>query len=173
MRVADFLSWSRIGCIYHFTDVANLPFIRLHGLLPLSELESRDIVPPKPGGDEHSRECDARNGLSCYVHCCFKSEHPMQYVACRDGRLGPTRFLAVSSEVLLRDGVMGCAVLVNRSGATVVPLEQALDEMDLAILFDGTMDFGDPQKRERWNEARKAEILVPGLIPTRLIANLG
>ncbi len=173
MRVQDFLSKSRIRCIYHFTELENLPLIRRHGLLPLADLQSRGISPPKPGGDQQSRECDARRGLSSYVHCCFKPEHPMEWVARQDGRLERTRFLELSCQLLLRPGVMGCAVVANRSDATIVPIEQALDEMDLAILFDGTMSFSDPEMVKQWNEARKAEILIPGGIPTHLIANLG
>ena len=172
MQVQDFLAKSRVRYVYHFTDVANLPLIRVHGLLPYDDLLSRGIIPPKPGGDEQSRQSDECRGLGAYVHLCFKNEHPMEYVACRDGRIGPTRFLEVSPAVLLRPGVMGCCELANRNGARLLTLSEALDEMDLDILFNLEMDFSDCLKRQRWNEARKAEILVPGGIPAAFIANL-
>jgi hypothetical protein len=172
VNVRHFLERKGIRYVYHFTDVENLPSIRRYGLLPHNDLEDSGILPVKPGGDERSRASDSENGLAGFVHLCFKSEHPMEYIARQDGRLGQTRFLRVAAEVLLRRGVLGCATLANRLDAKILPLGDALEQMDIEILFSDMMDFGNPALVRRFNEARKAEILVPGEIPVDQIANL-
>lgn len=74
--------------------------------------------------------------------------------------------------MLHSDGVCGCATVANASAAEALPIEQALDEMDLEILLGPRVDFGDLDLRKRYNEAKKMEILVPMLVPMHLIENL-
>ncbi len=51
-------------CVYHFTDVANLPLIRSSdGLFSIEQLKARRIVPPRPGGNEWSHDADEAVGL--------------------------------------------------------------------------------------------------------------
>lgn len=157
-------------------------------MLPYTELLRLEIIPPKPGGESVSREQDAKRGLDRYVHLCLKDQHPMEHTQRQNGHIGQTRFLRISTDVLHYPGVMGCSEVANKSGATIHPLEQALDKIDLDILFYRRVDFsksaldacGDDQKkkaeilalRSRYNEAKKAEILIPARIPQELIYNL-
>ena len=73
---------SLIPHLFHFTDRRNLPLIRdMGGLYPLSELERRGVNIPAPGSSESGRDVDRRRKLHEYVHLCFKSNHPMEFVA--------------------------------------------------------------------------------------------
>jgi ssDNA thymidine ADP-ribosyltransferase, DarT len=172
MTVTEFIQATGIPHLYHFTDEENLPLIREHGLLPYAELLRRGIVPPKPGGNEWSRDADSIKGVDRYVHLCLKDQHPMEYVARQNGHIGTTRFLQVSVEVLSFDGAMGCSDVANKSGVVIRPLEAALDGMDLQILFGGRVDFTNKALRDQYNEAKKSEVLIPVPIPTDMIRNL-
>jgi hypothetical protein len=172
MTIADFLSSTGITCLYHFTDERNLPLIREHGILPYTDLLSRGIVPPKPGGNDWSRDADAVRGVDRFVHLCLKDQHPMEYLARQNGHVGQTRFLRISTDVLHFPDVMGCSGVANKSGVSILPLEHALDAIDLAILFQGHVDFSNEALKKRYNEAKKAEILIPARIPQELIHNL-
>jgi hypothetical protein len=174
VRVEDFIS--HLGYrrwLFHFTDIANLPLIRQHGLLSYAELMARGIDPPKPGGNDWSREVDQSRGLDHYVHLCLMDSHPMEFVAKRDGHIGPTRFLRVSTDILRTEGVVGCEKVANGGDAIVRPLTDALDHIDIDVLFDSHVDFYDPPQRDRYNAAKKAEIMVPRHIPVDYILNLG
>jgi hypothetical protein len=173
MTITDFRRSTGITCLYHFTDVENLPLIRKHGLLSYNELCRQRISPPKPGGNDWSRQADEIKGADKFVHLCFKNEHPMEFKAKEDGRIGTTRFLMILIEVISYRGVMGCKDVANKSGVVIQPIEQALDEIDLKILLDRRVDFSNIDLRNRYNEAKKAEVLIPLTIPTNLILNLG
>lgn len=172
MTVADFLQSNGITHLYHFTDLRNLPLIQEHGLLPYTELVRRGIKPPHPGGNDWSRDADAVKGVDRFVHLCLKDQHPMEYVARQNGHIGATRFLRISTEVLSIAGVMGCSKVANKSDAAIRPIQEALDEIDLDILFRTRVDFSNPEMRDRYNEAKKAEVLIPAPIPPDLILNL-
>ena len=68
--------------------------------------------------------------------------------------------------------MLGCASIANGSDASVLPIENALEVMDLEILHSGFVDFSNPELHERYNSAKKMEIMVPHRIPVNLIENL-
>jgi hypothetical protein len=172
MRPQDFLARFRPRHFFHFTDLRNLPSIRQHGLLAVSELEERQIVVPKPGGNEWSREADRLKCVESFVHLSLTDNHPMEFVARQNGHIGETRYLEIDPSAILQDDVMGCAVVANRGDAVVLPIADALDQMDLEILYGGRVNFANLELRRRYNEAKKAEILIPRRIELRYIRNL-
>lgn len=171
-RIKKLFTSKGIHCFYHFTDVDNLPLIRTYGILSCKELLRREIKPPKPGGNNWSREADEIKGLDEYVHLCFKDQHPMEYIARNDGRIDNTRFLKISLDVLYCGGVMGSKDVANKASAEVLPIGLAVNEFDLDVLFEDIVDFHNPDQRNRYNEAKKSEILIPSSIPPHLIENL-
>jgi len=174
MAIDEFLRRSRIRWLYHFTDVSNLPLIRQHGLLSHGELLRRGIKPPRPGGNKVSRQKDAIRNLGRFVHLCFKEDHPMEYSAREEGRIGPTVFLKISTEVLNLPGVYGCSIVANKSGSLVRPLEEVLNHFDAEVLFKQPLHvvLANHDLKARYNEAKKSEILIPDCIPTPYILNL-
>jgi len=163
---------SRIPTLYHFTDRRNLQLIRERGgLLPLAQLEAAGLDIPAPGSDEGSRYVDRQRNLHHYVHLCFKSNHPMEYVARQEGRIGDTIFLQVHPSVLQWEGVLFCPGMANTNGITYYTMDQARDMIDYNVLYTRT-HWSDFAVQQRLQAAEKCEILVPRAISLELIRNL-
>lgn len=173
MKPEDFIKIRKPRGLFHFTDLRNLASIRRHGLLSVAELERLNITPPKPGGNDWSREADARANLQYYVHLALVDNHPMEFCARESGHIGEVRYLKINPRILLLPGVMGCATVANKAGAVILPIEDALDAIDVEILFFGKkLNFGHIPTRNRYNTAKKAEILIPSAVPLEYIQNL-
>jgi hypothetical protein len=165
---------TRISCLYHFTDRRNLQRIReLGGLYPLSELEDRGVAILGFVSDAGSREVDRRRNLHRYVHLCFKSSHPMEYVARQEGRISDSIFLEVHPSVMQWEGVRFTAGMANTNNIRLYTLDEArsLSLIDYEVLYTRT-NWSDPQVQQRLQAAEKYEILVPRIIPLDLIRNL-
>jgi hypothetical protein len=142
-------------------------------LLSVAELEKQNVSPLKPGGNDWSRDADARRNLHHYVHLALVDNHPMEFSAKQSGHIGEVRYLKINPSILLLPGVMGCATVANRADACILPIEEALDAIDIEILFYGKkLDFSHLPTRDRYNTAKKAEILIPGSVPLEYIQNL-
>lgn len=162
----------RISFLYHFTDRRNLDLIRkLGGLHPLAELKRKGIEVPAPGGNEWSHDADGMTGMDEHVHLCFRSNHPMEYVARKEGRIADSIFLNVHPQVLQWEGVLFTPDVANKSGVQAYPIHDAVEMIDYEVLYTRT-DWSDPSIRQRLLQAEKCEVLVPRLIPLDLIRNL-
>jgi len=162
----------RIPFLYHFTDRRNVQLIReMGGLFPLAELEARGVEIPAPGSDESSRLVDRRRNLHHYVHLCFKNNHPMEYVARKEGRIGDTIFLQVHASVIHWEGVLFTPGMANINEITFHTIEEARGMIDYEVLYTRT-NWSDPQVQQRLQAAEKCEILIPRAIPLDLIRNL-
>lgn len=158
----------KIDALYHFTDRRNLLSIRQHGLLSWYELIQRGIMPEAPGGNEVSHDEDERIGMDRYVHLCLFNEHPMEYIARKEGRIESSVFLRISPTVLHMDGVLFTDQVANKSGVQPVDLETAAETLDLEVIYRRT-DWKDPMIQERRRTARKYEVLIPNSVPVNLI----
>lgn len=158
--------------LYHFTDRRNLDSIRARGgLYPLSELVAKGISIPAPGGNQWSHDADGIKGMDRYVHLCFRSNHPMEYVARQDGRIGDTIFLEIHPAVMQFAGVMFTSDVSNKAGVQSVPIKQAVEIIDFEVLYTRT-DWSDPTIQQRLKQAEKCEVLVPCHIPLSHIRNI-
>jgi hypothetical protein len=163
---------SRIAVLYHFTDRRNLPMIReMGGLFPLAELTRRGIEIPAPGSDESSRIVDRNRNLDQHVHLCFKNNHPMEFVARQEGRIGDTIFLQIHASVLQWEGVRFTAGMANTNDIQFYTMDQARTLIDYEVLYTRT-NWSDYQVQQRLQTAEKYEILGPRMIPLDLIRNL-
>ena len=171
MTPEEFIANWHIRHVYHFTERANLPSIKEHGLLSLKELERRQVDVAKYASSEDSRGVDRRYGIDGYVRLCFMDQHPMEYRAREDGRLENTTFLRVSPEVLKKDGIRIADGVAYAHDANIYDdFEQAAQELDWEVLFT-RMDWKQPEIKGRLLRAKKYELLVPDHIPTDLILN--
>jgi hypothetical protein len=150
--------------LYHFTDRRNLSSIAEHGLLSLRELRRRGIMVDAPGGNQWSHDADTRLQLDRYVHLCFFDQHPMEYTARSDGRIGASIFLHVLSKVLDREGVLFCDEVSNKAGAVVRPLQEIDYYLDHEVIYTRT-NWKDQAVQDRLRAARKWEILIPDHVP--------
>ena len=156
---------------YHFTDKRNLPGIRANGLLSMRELRRRESLPLAPGGNQHSLDADEMSGMDAYVHLCMMDEHPMEYLAKKDGRIVETVFLKINPAILRMEGAMMTAEVSNKSGVEARPVAEVLPTLDLKVVYNRT-DWKDPAVQERLKAARKYEILIPTSVPLNMILNM-
>jgi hypothetical protein len=161
-----------VTSFFHFTDRRNALSIREHGgLYSHAALRTRAIQIAAPGGNDWSHDADASKGLDRYVHLCFRPNHPMEYVARQDGRLGDVVYLQIHPDVLGKEGVLFAPDVSNKSGVETIPLADALDMIDFKVLYTRT-DWSDPEIQQRLRQAEKYELLVPDHIELKLIRNL-
>ncbi len=157
--------------LFHFTDTRNLPFIKEHGLLSLAQLNRRNIQIPAAGGNQWSHDADYRMGLDRYIHLCFFNQHPMEFIAKRDGRINESVFLKINPIVLQWEGVRVTLEVANKSGTQLLTLAQAMEEIDSEIICKWT-DWSNPDVQERRQIAKKYEVLVPKIIPIEFIMGI-
>ena len=167
----DLFQQHAVTHFYHFTDRRNLALIQKFGLLSLAKLRKLNINPPAPGGNDWSNEADKRKSLDEYVHLCFRNNHPMEYTARQDDRIGESIFLRIHPDVLEFEGVLFTPGVSNRSGVSSHPIDDAREMIDFEVLYTRT-DWSDPEIQKRLQRAEKCEILVPNEIPLELIRNL-
>jgi hypothetical protein len=166
---SEFLQRFGITSFYHFTDTRNLPSIKAHGgLLPWSKIRGNVVA---PGGNDWSHDADAIKGQDNYVHLCFLPEHPMEFVARKDGRIQESRFLRIDPSVIHTPGVLFCPDVANKSGVEMMDLTTAVSEMDFEIIAPAHK-WLDPSLFERKKRACRYELLVPGRIPLSLISGI-
>jgi hypothetical protein len=165
----EFLKKCPAKCFYHFTDTRNLDSIRKYGLLSLAELKRQGVKISAPGGNQLSQELDARIGMDGYVHLCFKGDHPMAYIARKEGRMKETRFLQISPDALTAKGVRLTAGVANRTGVEVLDFQKASEVMDFEVIYART-NWKDPKVQERLKAAEKYEVLIPDHIPVKFIS---
>lgn len=156
---------------YHFTDKRNLPLIRDEGLFSMRRQRERQRMAIAPGGNDWSLDADRRSGMDAYVHLCFFSEHPMEWIARQQGRIEDSVFLRISPEVLKIPGTLIVDTVSNRADAIPKPAEEIIGKLDLKVIYTRT-DWKDPAIQERLKTARKYEILIPNHIPLNLITGL-
>jgi hypothetical protein len=162
----------QIPRLYHFTDRRNLDSIRAQGgLYPLSDLVTKGVNIPAAGGNQWSRDADELKGMGQYVHLCFRSNHPMEFLARQDGRIGDSIFLEIHPSVMQFAGVMFTPDVSNKAGVQAVPIAQATEIIDFEVLYTRT-DWTDQLIQQRLKQAEKYEVLVPCYIPLTHIRNI-
>ena len=124
-----------------------------------------------PGGNEWSFEADKRSGMDHYVHLCFFKEHPMEYLAEKEGRIKSSRFLRILPSVLETPGTMITDKVANRADAWPRPAEEMIEKLDLEVIYKRT-DWKDPKIQVRLKNARLCEILIPRAVPLNLIRSV-
>jgi hypothetical protein len=167
---AEFLRDFGITCFYHFTDTRNFQSIQAHGgLLPWAQIKGKV---PAPGGNAWSHDADAIKGQDQFVHLCFLPEHPMEFVAKRDGRIIESRFLRIDPSIIHTPGILFCPDVGNKAGVPMLSLAQAVSQMDFEIIAPAHSRWLDPPLFERKKIACKYELLVPCKIPLSLISGI-
>jgi hypothetical protein len=129
----------QIPRLYHFTDRRNLDSIRAQGgLHPLKDLAKKGVNIPAPGGNQWSQDADELKGMGRYVHLCFRSNHPMEFIARQDGRIGDSIFLEIHPSVMQFADVMFTPDVSNKAGVQAVPIAQATELIDFEVLYTRT-----------------------------------
>jgi hypothetical protein len=155
---------------YHLTDVRNLTSIKEHGLLSTAALRARSIE-TVTGGNQWSLDADRSKGMDAFIHLCFFNEHPMEYLAKKDGRIKTSKFLLIDPAVLRTPNSLIAKDVSNKADASYGNAEEFIEQVDLKVIYTKT-DWKDKAVQDRLRAARKSEILIPEHIPLNFIRNL-
>lgn len=155
-------------CLYHFTDESNFEQIGRLGLVSKARMRAEGWWPQTTGGNDWSHQQDTARGIDPYVSLCFTCNHPMQYLAHKDGRLPNPRYLKISPDVLLVPDVQVAFGVANANDTEILPRPDALAQLDIEVIYHRT-DWSDPVINQRLRAAEKMEVLVPHGVARNLI----
>lgn len=165
----DVLKKNGINKLYHFTDRDNLEsIIKNGGLYSWMDCKERGITIRKPGGGELSRQLDLRDGLQNYVRVSFTRQHPMMFVAMKDGRISNPVILEIDPAVVGWEYTKYADRNATRDGAQVGSTLAALNNIHFSSL-KVRKHFDLPEDEQKYFQA---EVLVKNFIPLEAITNI-
>lgn len=158
-----------IRYLYHFTDRRNIPSIKRHGgLFSWQYCDTHGITIPSPGGIGFGRNLDLRYGLEDYVRLSFCKEHPMKYIAMKNGRIQNPVVLLIDIEVAYLKGTLFSDMNATKTGHKTGGALNDLSKVRFDIVkLPNHFNLEEPEK-----SFYQAEILVKTFIPKRYIVNL-
>lgn len=152
------LEQERIGTLYHFTSVENLPSISEDQALCCKEdLDGRGKWPAVPGGNALSQSLDAHHGNRDYVELNFTLHNPMAHYRKRERHIC---WFIVEPRVAALPGV-----LFTDTNAAANDHRRAggVDGLNL-VSFDAVRSAPRPWDRDGWVRPVQAEVIVPGRV---------
>ncbi len=162
----------RITKLYHFTDRDNLEsIIKNGGLYSWMDCDRKGIKINKPGGSLESRQRDSSRKLEDYVRVSFTTQHPMMYVAMKDGRISNPVILEIDPEVIYWKDT--CYSNMNATIHRIRPNIGGSLSNFKQIHFQSVKvhkHFDLPEEEQPYFQA---EILVKNFIPLEYIKNIG
>jgi hypothetical protein len=161
-------SSSQHNCLYHFSDISNFETIDKFGILSKYKMELERFTPKTPGGNELSWGLDRKKGIYSYVSLCMTKNHPMKYIAEKDGRLKNSRYLGISADVLKLPNTLIAFGIANANDVDLFEIENATDMIDIEVIYKKT-DWKNPEILQRLKCAEKVEILIKDFVPKNLI----
>ncbi|NQT62617.1 MAG: DUF4433 domain-containing protein [Candidatus Marinimicrobia bacterium] len=163
----NILQANRISHLFHFTDRSNIPYIKHHGgLFSWGKLQSMNVTPPRPGGDQLSRQLDQRRHHQDYVRLCFHPNQPMRYIAMRDGRIADAVTLKIDPDLILWESTLFSNVNATANYANIGGTLSDFQKISFDLFRVGRWT-GETQKR-----LFQAEVLVKTHIPLNFILNI-
>lgn len=155
---------------YHFTDKENLQSIKLHnGLFSWDYCIKNNIVVPHFGGGDLSRSLDSREGFQNYVRVSFTRQHPMMFVAQKDGRIQNPIILEISLEVAFLKETKYSDRNATRNGAKIGNDIEALNRIKFDLVKKNKhFDIENEEERVYF----QAELLILEHIPIEFITNI-
>lgn len=164
------LSKYNINRLYHFTDRSNLKsIISNRGLLSWADCEEKNICISMPGGDTSSRLYDKRGNLHHYVRLSFTNQHPMMFVARRDGRVPNPIILEIDKSVIFEESTLFSNMNAVRREAFIGSGLDNFKKIHFSSVTSRT-HFDLPLEEQKYFQA---EVLVKNFIPLEKIQNIG
>lgn len=158
--------------LYHFTDRDNLEsIIKNGGLYSWMDCERKGIKIAKPGGGSLSRQLDSSRSLEDYVRVSFTTQHPMMYVAMKDGRISNPVILEIDPEVIFWNDT--CYSNMNATIHKIRPNIGGRISDFQQIHFQSVKAYKHFDLPEEEQPYFQAEVLVKNYIPLEYIKNIG
>ena len=158
----DFLRAAGVTELYHFTDARNRDSILQHGLY--SWVKAEKIEGAVLSSNMLSRNLDQDRGVADYVRLCFKPDHPMLFIAKKDGRIWNHIWLRVDLNALDVQGVKFCDTNAAKANADI---RDTPEHIHFDIVLDRQVTYFQLNTQERsWFQA---EVLVPSHIPPQFL----
>ena len=154
--------------LYHFTDRTNLQSIKANGgLCSWNYCVRNNIGISRPGGTQLSRNLDSYKGLENYVRVSFVSDHPMMYIAEKEGRIQDSVVLEISTEVIFKKETKFTNQNATRSGVSAYSSFEQFNSIRFDLFRRRYFDLNEIQK-----PYYQAEVLVLDKIPLEFITNI-
>jgi type II secretory pathway pseudopilin PulG len=154
--------------LYHFTDRENVASIRAAGgLISWYSCKQNAIAIARPGGSESSWQLDSYKGLADYVRLAFIPDHPMMYVAKKDGRLKSPIVLEIDPAVIFLQATKFSEMNAVKNGVVANGELDKFLEIRFNIFKKRYFDLTDEEK-----PYYQAEVLIHRMLPAKYILNL-
>lgn len=164
----EMLENNNISTFYHFTDEANLPSINKYGaLFSLQYLDQNKILINKSGGSNYSKSIDYEKGLANYIRLSFVKNHPMRFVALKEGRINTPYLLEIDCDLLLTKPSLFTKKNAARSKLKTFDDIKNFSKLDFEIFNKNYFDLSKEDKKKY-----QAEILIPERIEKKFIKNI-
>lgn len=166
------LEENRVAMLYHFTDRENIESIKKYeGLFAWKYCEDVGIHIPRPGGNRPSREFDLEKKKEYYVRLAFNKEHPMLYVAQKDGRIKDPVWLEVAIEVAYFKDTEFSDINATANAARIGKDLQFLKNVRFDILrkAESIKHYNLSDNEKPYNQA---EVLAKIWVPIKYIKNI-
>ncbi|MCL1603981.1 DUF4433 domain-containing protein, partial [Succinatimonas hippei] len=168
VKIYHFLNEHNVKYLYHFTDMRNIQSIKqTGGLYSWKESQERGIKIKSSGGNNFSKELDLSYGLERYVRLSFCKEHPMMYVAQREGRIEYPVILKINSLVACLKSTQFSNMNATRRGHLLGHSCEFLSSLPFEVFSKDYRTLSEESKNYY-----QAEILVNGSIPLGDILNI-
>ena len=165
----DILETHQIYCLYHFTDIQNLPsIINNKGLFSLKKCEEKAIQIRKYGSSEKSRIKDRIKGLDKYIRTSFNKKNPMMYLAIKEKRINHRVLLYIDRILIYRKDTLFSNINAESSSAVVNGSLENFKTIRFNLLKNSYADSAYTGNQRFF----MAEILFNEKIPARQILNL-
>ena len=157
-----------IEYLYHFTDISNIDSIKGNqGLYSWEFCVKNNISIAKPGGDELSRSLDKRKGAENYVRLSFCKNHPMEFVAKKEGRIPNPVKLFCDTELIYHVGTKFCNMNATKNEAIISDSLEYFSNINFGLFKRSYFDLIQSEKSQY-----QSEVLVYEHIPSKYILNL-
>lgn len=163
-----FLKEKKITKFYHFTDRRNLENIKrmggLHSWEYLFNSNNKESV--IFGSNEMSRNIDKRYNLQNYVRLSFCKEHPMMFVAIKEGRIQNPVILEIDIRVAILNNTLFSNMNATDNHHKKGGKLEDLKNIKFDVFQKNYFELDDLDKKYY-----QAEVLVEKFIPLKFITN--
>ncbi|MCU0470848.1 MAG: DarT ssDNA thymidine ADP-ribosyltransferase family protein [Arcicella sp.] len=169
-EIENILKQNGIVKFYHFTDKANLQSIKTNnGLYSWDYCIKNNINVPYFGGGELSRSLDSKANLQNYVRVSFTRQHPMMYVAQKEGRIQNPIILEISLDVAYLLNTKYSDRNATKNGVRIGNDIEALNRIKFDLVKKNKhFDIENEEERSYF----QAELLILEHIPIEFITNI-